>query len=279
MNLRRYLMLGLVTVNGWGGQMGLSADPAAAEENRYLAISARNAFGLRPEFSAPAEPSATVPRAKITPNGIMTIFGRSQVLLKVAAPPVPGQPLPKEQSYILGEGERQDDVEVRKIDLESGAVTVSNHGFIEKLSLAASMAASPAAGGNNVSASSAPPVRPRPATRRYFAAQSESQNQDFLRNIGIVGTPSHFTGPGMSATPPGPEIPYEPPASAQPPNADGSHGSQPSLNPPTANQTLNADAPSQAPPPVNLGGANTAPPALTSQAIVDGGDVPPAAYP
>jgi hypothetical protein len=273
MNLRQGLLLCVLTANGWCGQIALSANPA--EDNGFAAIATRNVFGLQHESSASAHPVATAPPAKITPNGIMTIFGRSQVLFKVSAPTLPGQPPLKEQSYILGEGERQDDIEVRKIDLKSAVITVSNHGFIQDLLLAASLAS----GGNNASVNSPPPVNPRTVARRlsaaYLAAQSASQSQDFLANIGIVGTPSHFTGPGIGALATGPEPGDEPAAPAKPPNSDDS---QPLPNQPTANQIPNADAPSAATPPIDSGGANTVPPQLTAHEIVDGGDVPPAAY-
>jgi hypothetical protein len=238
MNLRRGLLLCLLTANGWCGQIGLLAD--SAEENGYATIATRNVFGLQRESNAPADPVATAPPAKIIPNGIMTIFGRSQVLFKVSTTSLPGRPPLKEHSYVLGEGERQDDIEVRKIDLKSAVITVDNHGFIQDLLLAAS----PASGGNNTSLNSPSPVNLRTAARRrsaaYLAAQSASQSPDFLANIGIVGTPSHFTGPGIGAIAPGPEPGNEPAPSTLPPNSDDS---QPSATPPIAYQISNADTP------------------------------------
>jgi hypothetical protein len=74
------------------------------------------------------DPTATVdPPPKITPNGIMTIFGRLQALFKVAAKVKPGQP-PKEDAFVLAEGERQDGIEVKKINQPDGIVTFDNHG-------------------------------------------------------------------------------------------------------------------------------------------------------
>src|SRR5580692_970362 len=89
----------------------------------YATIIARNMFGLLPipppDTNPPAPP--VDPPPKITPNGIMTIFGRDQALFKVATKPKPGQPA-KEDSYVLGEGERQDDVEVVKIDRQGQTI-------------------------------------------------------------------------------------------------------------------------------------------------------------
>src|SRR6185369_9059978 len=65
--------------------------------------------------------------SKITATGIQNFFGKAEVLFKVAGVSRPGQP-PKDQSYILKEGERQDDIEVVKIDEKNGIITFRNHG-------------------------------------------------------------------------------------------------------------------------------------------------------
>jgi hypothetical protein len=113
-------------------------EPAVAQttDKPYATIVARNMFGLLPipppDTNPPAPP--VDPPPKITPNGIMTIFGRDQALFKVAVKPKPGQP-PKEDSYVLSEGERQDDIEVVKINHTDGIVTFNNHGTIQELPL------------------------------------------------------------------------------------------------------------------------------------------------
>ncbi|HEY2329525.1 MAG TPA: hypothetical protein VGI63_06900 [Verrucomicrobiae bacterium] len=112
----------------------------AAAENPYNPIVARNIFGLFPiPVHNPANDVAVTPPPKITPNGIMNIFGRLQVLFKVAATP-PGQP-PKEVSYTMGEGERQDEITVQKIDEPAATITFDNHGTIQTLELAKGSAA------------------------------------------------------------------------------------------------------------------------------------------
>jgi hypothetical protein len=75
------------------------------------------------------------PPVKITPNGIMSIFGQLQVLFKVA-----GKPGGKDAFYTLGEGQRQDDIEVTKINETKGIVTFNNHGIVQELPLAAAPA-------------------------------------------------------------------------------------------------------------------------------------------
>ncbi len=123
----------------------LAAEPVAAD-HPYTTIASRNAFALVPipvappvDLTPPADPPP-----KITPNGIMTLFGRLQVLFKVAAKPLPGQPA-KDESYVMIEGERQDEIEVVKIDGKAGMVTFNNHGQVQQLALVAGTASSPAA--------------------------------------------------------------------------------------------------------------------------------------
>jgi hypothetical protein len=82
------------------------------------------------------------PPPKITPNGIMTIFGRLQALFKVAEPGKPGQPA-KDGSYVLAEGERQNGVEVVKINEPDAIITFNNHGTIQELPLVAAKDTTP----------------------------------------------------------------------------------------------------------------------------------------
>src|SRR5258708_8598472 len=82
--------------------VGVRAEYALSPDNPYASVVPRSVFGLNPpEIPAPADVS---PPEKITPNGIMTIFGNRQVLFKVAGTARPGQPA-KDQFYILSEGQ------------------------------------------------------------------------------------------------------------------------------------------------------------------------------
>jgi hypothetical protein len=126
---------------------GAWAQDFAASDKPYASIVSRNMFGLLPippAVPANAEPPKDPP-PKITPNGIMTIFGKVQALFKVTVKGQAGQP-PKDESYVLSEGERQDDIEVVKINQDDGIITFDNHGEIQPLPLvAASNSTAPAA--------------------------------------------------------------------------------------------------------------------------------------
>ena len=115
------------------------ADGAISPNNNpYTPIVVRNVFGLNPPpTNNPINPD-DVP-LKITPNGIMSIFGQLQVLFKVA--PKPGQPPgTKEESYVLSEGQAQDDIEVTHINEKDGIVTFNNHGTVQDIPLASAPA-------------------------------------------------------------------------------------------------------------------------------------------
>src|ERR1017187_4266455 len=128
---------------------GVRAQDAVAPDKPYASIVARNMFGLLP--IPPPVPVTTEPPEdpppKITPNGTMTLFGKLEALFKVANKGKTGQP-PKEDSYVLSEGERQEGITVLKINQPDGIITFDNHGHIQELPLiAASNTTAPAAPG------------------------------------------------------------------------------------------------------------------------------------
>lgn len=112
---------------------GTRAGDAVSPNNPYAPIVVRNVFGLNPPAPVDAAPPGEPP-PKITPNGIMTIFGKLQVLFKVAGTAKPGQPA-KDEAYILSEGQRQDEIEVTHIDEKASLVTFNNHGTVQELPL------------------------------------------------------------------------------------------------------------------------------------------------
>ena len=119
----------------------------ATGENPYAPIVTRNVFALVPiPTNPPVDPTPATPPPKITPNGIMTLFGKLQVLFKVAGTAKPGLPA-KDESYVLGVGERQDEIEVRKIDEPSATITFNNHGTVQELPLVTGAASGGAAPG------------------------------------------------------------------------------------------------------------------------------------
>jgi hypothetical protein len=119
-----------------------AADPASANnplpDNPYATVAVRNIFGLIPPAPPPTLEEETAKNLpKITPTGIMSVFGQSQVLFKVAAGAATKARQPaKEEFYILRQGQRQDDIEVTKIDEKNSLVTFDNHGTTQELPLA-----------------------------------------------------------------------------------------------------------------------------------------------
>ena len=182
------------------------ADDLAMSGNPYDSIIARNVFSLVPiPTNPPAEVKPLDPPAKITPNGIMTLFGQLQVLFKVATPPKPGQP-PQDQSYVMSEGDRQDGIAVTKIDEPAGIITFDNHGITQEIPLQAATAVSGPAPG------SGPPLGSPP--RRFFGGRVP-------RSGGPMGDPNGSPAPGASA--------MNSPGNANPTGAPG-YGS-PSVHP------------------------------------------------
>lgn len=103
--------------------------------NPYESIVTRNVFGLNPipPYQPPPQQEGPPP-PKITLTGIMTIFGPTQALFKVAGV-VRGNARPQDESYILTEGQEQDDVVVTKIDVKKQIVTFTNHGVQQDIPL------------------------------------------------------------------------------------------------------------------------------------------------
>ena len=136
MNWQRSFILGLLVA----GALCIVSARADVAQNPYTPIVTRNVFGLVPiPTNAPVDTTPEAPPPKITPNGIMTLFGKLQVLFKVAGVAHPGQP-PKDESYVLSEGDRQDDIEVQAIDEKAAMITFNNHGVVQKLALVAGTA-------------------------------------------------------------------------------------------------------------------------------------------
>ncbi len=123
------------------------AAPATDSNLPYGTIVARNIFGLVPiPPPPPPPPPQEDPPPKITANGIMQVFGEWQALFKVSAAGKAGQP-PKDVSYMLAQGQRQDDIEVVKIDPKASTITFDNHGTQQEIPLANGAASAGGAAG------------------------------------------------------------------------------------------------------------------------------------
>ncbi len=100
--------------------------------NPYQGIVDRNVFQLRPPPAPPTPGPPAAPPPKIALTGITTILGNKRALLKWPVPAKPGQPA-KEASFILAEGQGEDDITVTEIDEVAGTVRVMNHGQPQSL--------------------------------------------------------------------------------------------------------------------------------------------------
>jgi len=128
--MKRVGTIAVCLAGGLAFGASLHADDVVLPGNPYAVVVVRNIFGLNPP--PVVDPNATVvePPVKIIPNGIMSIFGQLQVLFKVAA-----KPGGKDAAYMLTEGQRQDDIEVVRINEKAAIVTFNNHGIVQDLPL------------------------------------------------------------------------------------------------------------------------------------------------
>jgi hypothetical protein len=145
---------------------GTTATAATASSsnpgNPYDSIVTRNVFGLNPiPPYHPPDPPQGPPPPKINLTGITTIFGPAQALFKVAGVMRNGKA--QDESYIFTEGQEEDEVTVKTIDVKKQIVTFMNHGVEQTIPLTDGVASS---GGS----SSAPswPGQNGPRTFRRF---------------------------------------------------------------------------------------------------------------
>lgn len=117
----------------------IPADGGILAGNPYKPIATRNVFALNAVSlpQPPAQPPA--PLARISLTGLTTILGPPNALFKVSNPAEPGKP---EKSYLLREGQIQDDIEVMSIDAINGIVTFRNHGVVQPVQLSTGALAS-----------------------------------------------------------------------------------------------------------------------------------------
>ena len=131
--MKRVWKIAFCLAGGLALNAGLRADDVALPDNPYAAIVIRNIFGLNPP-PPPVDPNAAppAPDIKITPNGIMSITGEPTLALFKTT----GGGKPGDQSYMLGEGQAEDDIEVVKIDEKARSITFNNHGVVQEIPLA-----------------------------------------------------------------------------------------------------------------------------------------------
>ncbi len=112
----------MALAGGWQG-VALAGGPA---QNPYQAILERNVFGLRTP-PPPPPPKPPPPPPKIYLTGITTILGDKLALMEAMSVPKPGQPS-REIPLMLAEGQRQDQIQVLKIDTKARKVEVNDRG-------------------------------------------------------------------------------------------------------------------------------------------------------
>jgi hypothetical protein len=104
------------------------ARAVGSEGNPYANIVDRNVFGLRPPPPPPEPPKPEVKASPITLQGIISAFGKKQVLFKSTVSARSGEPA-KETSFVMSEGERVGEIEVLEINEGTGLVKFRNQGF------------------------------------------------------------------------------------------------------------------------------------------------------
>src|SRR5208337_1268978 len=115
--------------------LGASSSPPAEsmDSNYETIITNRNVFQLRtPPPPAPVVDTSKPPPPKILLTGITTILGEPLALLKCTPPAAKGEQT-KEKSYTLTINEREDQIEVKSIDVEKGIVQVDDYGTLTNL--------------------------------------------------------------------------------------------------------------------------------------------------
>jgi len=122
-----------------------AADSNPLPDNPYSSVVVRNVFNLNPPTATEVLTEINPP-SKITPTGIQDFLGIVKALFKVAGVARPGVGA-QDKYYMLAEGQREDDIEVKHIDRKNKIVTFDNHGTVQELPLTAAASTGPSGGG------------------------------------------------------------------------------------------------------------------------------------
>jgi hypothetical protein len=189
--------------------------PAISPDNPYNAITTRNVFGLKPPPPPPPDPASIKPPApKLFLTGITTILGNKRALLKGTYSPAAGEPA-KEQFLMLGEGQRDGNVEVIKIDEKASLVTVDDFGTVTNITFEAPGKAGAPGGtpGAPPAVGAAPPPTGMPTPASLQRSIPMPLRQVRQNNTAVPGQES----PGSTAGTPTPATTaYVPPQPQQP---------------------------------------------------------------
>ena len=159
---------------------GLSlATLAHARSNPYQVIVERNPFGLKPVPPPVTETNQTVatPPVKVVLTGVTSMFGPNskRVFLEMTEQQPAGKPAATPIRAMLGEGDREGDIEVVSIDIDRSVVRIRNSGAESELTFeVAKPAPSTPAGQAAASAASAAPAAPA-SSQPIIISSSESR--------------------------------------------------------------------------------------------------------
>lgn len=109
----------------------VAARAVTHDTGHYESIAVRNVFNLQPPIKPEVIKPVATPPPTIELQGISTISGK-KALFKVKA----AKPGKQDQTYILSEGQRKDEIEVKLIDEKAGSVLFDNHGTLQTLTMA-----------------------------------------------------------------------------------------------------------------------------------------------
>ena len=164
-----------------------------SEGSPYAGIVARNVFNLKPPPPPPDPEANKPPPPKIFLTGITTILGNKRALMKLTPPAKPGEQV-KEQSFVLGEGQREGELEVLEIDAKAGTVKVNEYGSIMLLDFENNgIKAAPAPGG--------PPAPGTPPGARGFGGNPGFPGGGGMAAPGLIPRPLRLPGAGQSVAP------------------------------------------------------------------------------
>jgi len=194
-----------------GAQAVTPRSSPSASSNRFDVIPERNMFGLRPQAIATNAQLPEIPVPKVVLKGITTVSEPKKALLNVLPQAKPGQP-PKEEALILGENQREGDIEVLRIDEHARTVKIDNSGkqmtltFEETTNAEPSSPYQPAPKGIGM----IPSAAGRPAMPRTLPSRFPRSTQPYPTSA--LMPPGTQTSPATVPSPTG----YVPPQAASP---------------------------------------------------------------
>lgn len=142
-----------------------------------------------PQAQPPEQPKPQLPKIVLT--GTTTILGKKMAFVKIHSQPKPGEQQEGEQSFILGEGQREGAVEVLGIDEIAGSIRVNNSGT--EMTIGFDKDAGKVAGGS--------PPPPNPAGAPNMASGGKGMNPGVSGFQRMIPTRTGRQVPAMAQPP------------------------------------------------------------------------------